>query len=45
MLPQAKKCITPPVSKDDVMEGYEHKASRNHWYYLLKGEREALLAF
>jgi hypothetical protein len=45
MLPQSKKCIAPLVSKDDVVEGYEQKTSRNHWYYLLKGEREALLAF
>lgn len=45
MLPQSNKCIAPPVSKDEVVEGYEQKTSRNHWYYLLKGEREALLAF
>jgi len=44
-LPLSKKCIDPLVSKDDVVEGYEQKTSRNHWYFLLKGEREALLAF
>jgi hypothetical protein len=45
MLAQSKQCIAPPVSKDEVVESYEQKTSRNHWYYLLKGEREALLEF
>lgn len=45
MLPQSKKCIDPLVSKYDVVEGYEQKPSRNHGYFLLRGEREALLAF
>lgn len=45
MLPQSKKCIEPLLSRYDVVEGYEHRASRSHWYYLVKGETEALLAF
>jgi hypothetical protein len=45
MLPKSKKCLDPLLSRHDVVESYEHGASRNHWYYLVRGEREALLAF
>lgn len=45
MLPASTKCMAPLVSKDDVVEAYEQEMSRNHAYFLLRGEREALIAF
>jgi len=45
MLPQSRKCVDPLLSRFDVVEGYEHQPSRSHWLFLVKGEREALVAF